>query len=160
MCAWVEGMWACSSVHIWRSEDNGWASVLFFHHVGAGDQTQVFRLGCKPPYWLSHLAGPFQITLNFKKKRINSVLPEVCPSSHVHINVFQRKPYVHLLASSTMNKRGVSVWFGFSSEVRMVSITVAGGPLTLVWRCRPLYFRRGHILFSQLSCSFGKSPWH
>lgn len=37
----------CSIEHLWKSEDKLSHSVLSFHHVGTGDQTQVSRLGSK-----------------------------------------------------------------------------------------------------------------
>lgn len=39
-------------------EDNLWEWVLSFHHVGPGDQTSDFRLGCKHLPLLSHVGAP------------------------------------------------------------------------------------------------------
>jgi hypothetical protein len=41
----------CVTVYLWGSEDNLWDTVLFLHHMGAGNQTQVIRLGNKPLHW-------------------------------------------------------------------------------------------------------------
>lgn len=41
---------------IWRSEDNFWELVLFFHHVHLRDQTRVVKLGNRCSCSLSHLA--------------------------------------------------------------------------------------------------------
>lgn len=46
------------TVYVWRSEDNVEELVLSFHYMGSGDQTQDIRLGSKPLYPLSRLAGP------------------------------------------------------------------------------------------------------
>lgn len=42
-------------VHVWRSEEKLWVSLFSFYLVGPGDQTQVFRLGGKCLFLLSHL---------------------------------------------------------------------------------------------------------
>ena len=47
-----------SGGRIWRSKDNQQESVLSFHHVGPGDQTQGIRLGGACLYPLSQLTGP------------------------------------------------------------------------------------------------------
>lgn len=47
----------------WRSEDNmqELESVVFFYHVGPGDETQVIRFGMEHLYPLSRFAGPIII---------------------------------------------------------------------------------------------------
>lgn len=42
----------------WKSEDSLWDSVLYFYHVGTGDQTQAIRLGSKVPLPTEPYAGP------------------------------------------------------------------------------------------------------
>lgn len=37
-------MQVCALAHKWRSKDNLWELVLFFCHMGSGDQTHVIRL--------------------------------------------------------------------------------------------------------------------
>lgn len=56
-------MRVCVCVCEWQqygrsTEDNIWELVLSFHHVGPRNQIQVFILGRKSPYFLSHLRGP------------------------------------------------------------------------------------------------------
>lgn len=48
-------VYACASdsLHVVRK-----TLVLYFHHVGSADWTQVFKLGTKSFYRLSHLGGP------------------------------------------------------------------------------------------------------
>lgn len=43
----------------WRTEDNSWerSVLVFFHHAGLGNQTQVVRFDCKLLYLLSHPVG-------------------------------------------------------------------------------------------------------
>lgn len=40
-------------IHVWRTIDNLWKSVLSFHHVGSGE-LQVIRLGNRHLCQLSH----------------------------------------------------------------------------------------------------------
>lgn len=44
-------------VCVWRSEDHVCIGIASLLPMGSRDSTQVFRLGCKCPYLLSHLAG-------------------------------------------------------------------------------------------------------
>ena len=44
--------------HVWRSEDNLEGSVLSFHNVHSGDQTQNHMVVGKPLYLLRQLADP------------------------------------------------------------------------------------------------------
>jgi hypothetical protein len=54
----------CTTVYMWRWEDNLQKSVLSPHHVGSGGQTQVVRPGGKclyplsrKPIWIHHFHG-------------------------------------------------------------------------------------------------------
>lgn len=51
------GMYAhvCATAQLVKSEESSQDSVLSFHHVGLGDQTQVVRFGGKCLYPLEHL---------------------------------------------------------------------------------------------------------
>lgn len=50
---------ACMQVHTcWRSSDDFQEWVLFFYHMGSGDQSQAMRLGNNPLYLLSHPTSP------------------------------------------------------------------------------------------------------
>jgi hypothetical protein len=57
MCVYV---WEhiCHGMHTWRSEDNLEGSVLSFHNVHSGDQTQNHMVVGKPLYLLRQLADP------------------------------------------------------------------------------------------------------
>lgn len=44
--------------HVWRSEDNFRYSALSYHHLGSGEQSQIFRLGSQHLYLLGHLTSP------------------------------------------------------------------------------------------------------
>lgn len=44
-------MCACTTVSIWKSEDNFQRSVLSFYHIGPGDQTQVINHGSDFMHW-------------------------------------------------------------------------------------------------------------
>lgn len=48
----------CTTVYMWRWEDNLQKSVLSPHHVGSGGQTQVVRPGGKCLYPLNRLINP------------------------------------------------------------------------------------------------------
>lgn len=51
------------------------AEVSSFHHVSLGNWTQIFSLGCKHLYWLSHLISPIPCTsLNKGWRCMESVL--------------------------------------------------------------------------------------
>lgn len=43
--------------HVWKSEGNFGESVLYLHHMGSRDQTQVVWHGSRYLYPLSHLIG-------------------------------------------------------------------------------------------------------
>lgn len=45
-----------ATAHVWKSQDSLWKSILSFHHVHSGYQTQVIGLGSKVYYLLIHLA--------------------------------------------------------------------------------------------------------
>lgn len=47
----------------WRTEDDFWMPVLFFH-MGPSDVTQVIRIEGKPYYPLNHLIIPASQTLS------------------------------------------------------------------------------------------------
>lgn len=47
----------CTTTYLWKPEDSLYEPFLLFHHVGFGDQTEVFRLGGKCLYCLSNLIG-------------------------------------------------------------------------------------------------------
>lgn len=46
---------------MWRSEDNLTGVFLFFPHVGPGNLTQVFGIGIKYLYLLSHLISSLSL---------------------------------------------------------------------------------------------------
>jgi hypothetical protein len=57
----VHGGGTCQSMYVWRSEDNLWGWVLFFHHVGPRVQIQVSGLVIDTfTYWA--LCQPPQVT--------------------------------------------------------------------------------------------------
>jgi hypothetical protein len=47
-----------------------WQLVLYFYHVGTGDQTQFNRLGTRHLYLLSYPAGAMQILLLSKQTEV------------------------------------------------------------------------------------------
>lgn len=64
-------------VHTWKSEDKLLESLISFHHVGAGDRTQISRLALKHLCPLSHLAGSLCRFLLWLAKR--QWVPGKCP---------------------------------------------------------------------------------
>lgn len=63
MCVWGG---ACVHAHIWRPEDNLLEFGLSFHHLGPGNQTQVFMLDGRFLFWLSHVTS-HNLKLRFKQ---------------------------------------------------------------------------------------------
>jgi hypothetical protein len=50
-------------VYMCGLEDNLKNSVVSFYHIGSRDRTQVFKIGNKGPYLLSHLTRPEELCL-------------------------------------------------------------------------------------------------
>lgn len=54
----------CAMRYSWRSKDN-LQKLILSYCMDSGTQTQVFRLGGKFLYLLSHLAGFFGVSIEF-----------------------------------------------------------------------------------------------
>lgn len=70
----------CVCTYVWRSETNLCKSVLFCH-LGSKDQTQIFRLGSKCLYRISHLVSGEWILL----EKILCTCKGTCLCEGVHL---------------------------------------------------------------------------
>jgi hypothetical protein len=76
-------------MYMWRSENNLWESICFFHPVGFQDQSQAIRLEGKCLNLLSHLTGSKVKLLNKERKHIHVYMHMLtcageCTYTHTH----------------------------------------------------------------------------
>lgn len=128
---------ACSSRPVWRLEDIFRVSLLFFHHVGPGDKTHVFRLGGSLLV-LPRIIPPVPVYFVWAPTLLDSLL---CPFTVYLMKLALALASFHLLlfslpCSCFLGFRAhhclvylISLWFFFKFDVRIHSCKLFELPL-------------------------------